>query len=103
MTSDNCRVLVCQGDISKLATMPSEALDNANPVLHSVLAGRQATEADWDDTVTDPFDTREIFDLIRWELDHVHVMSPVLTERLMTLNIPSPWSSFTWSRKSRSR
>jgi metal-sulfur cluster biosynthetic enzyme len=54
-------------------------LDNANPTLHAVGGTREATEADWDDSVTDPFDVREIFDLIREINDPEH---PLTLEQL---------------------
>ena len=59
--------------------MAREGLENENPTLHSVLGSRDASDADWDDSITDPFDVREIFDLIRDINDPEH---PLTLEQL---------------------
>jgi len=57
----------------------SDKLDNVNPQTFEVSAKRTLTDADYDDDVTDPFDTREIFDLIREINDPEH---PLTLEQL---------------------
>lgn len=57
----------------------SERLENANPRLHSIAADRVLTKAEEDDSVADPFDSREIFDLIRLINDPEH---PLTLEQL---------------------
>ena len=59
--------------------MAREGLENANPPLHTVLGFREESAADWDDSITDPFDVREIFDLIRDINDPEH---PLTLEQL---------------------
>ena len=59
--------------------MGGDQLDNANPTLHQVGGSRHATEADWDENVSDPVDVREIFDLIREINDPEH---PLTLEQL---------------------
>ena len=59
--------------------MARDGLENANPTLHTVLGSRDASDADWDDSITDPFDVREIFDLIRDINDPEH---PLTLEQL---------------------
>jgi len=59
--------------------MAREGLENANPTLHTVLGFREESAADWDDSITDPFDVREIFDLIRDINDPEH---PLTLEQL---------------------
>ena len=46
----------------------SSQLDNAAPTVHSVLTPRAADPADLDESVADPIDSREFFDLVRSEL-----------------------------------
>ena len=43
----------------------SSSLENAEPQVHSVLRSRAADPADLDEAVQDPFDAREVFDLVR--------------------------------------
>lgn len=57
----------------------SDKLENVNPRTYEVSAKRELTDADFDDSVTDPFDTREIFDLIRDINDPEH---PLTLEQL---------------------
>ena len=59
--------------------MSSDRLENVNPTVHSVLNSRVLTEVDWDDSVTDPVDVREIFDLVREINDPEH---PLTLEQL---------------------
>ena len=59
--------------------MNSENLDNVNPRTYAVSEQRGLTDADIDDSVIDPFDTREIFDLIRDINDPEH---PLTLEQL---------------------
>jgi len=54
-------------------------LDNMNPTTYEVAASRTLVDADYDDTVVDPFDNREIFDLIREINDPEH---PLTLEQL---------------------
>ena len=56
-----------------------DRLDNVNPTLYDTKGKRILTEADWDDSVEDPFDVREIFDLIRDINDPEH---PLTLEQL---------------------
>ena len=53
--------------------MSSMSLENAAPQVHSVLRSRAADPADLDEAVQDPFDAREVFDLVRSvsEFDHI--------------------------------
>ena len=48
-------------------------LENAAPRVHSVLTSRAADPADLDESVQDPFDAREVFDLVRSEI-HAQTM-----------------------------
>ena len=70
--------------------MAREGLENANPTLHTVLGSRDASDADWDDSITDPFDVREIFDLIRDINDPEHPLTleqlNVVTEEQITVD-----------------
>merc|ERR1719350_2287767 len=72
--------------------MAREGLENANPTLHTVLAFREESAADWDDSITDPFDVREIFDLIRGINDPEHPLSleqlNVVSEEQICLDDP---------------
>lgn len=52
-----------------------ETLENANPQIYEKVGNRQDGEFDWDETVYDPFDAREIFDLIRNINDPEHPLS----------------------------
>jgi len=56
-----------------------ERLDNVNPTLYDTKGKRILTAVDWDDSVVDPFDVREIFDLIREINDPEH---PLTLEQL---------------------
>jgi len=53
----------------------SDRLENVNPKLYNVASDRSVTDSDLDDSVTDPFDSREIFDLIRVINDPEHPLS----------------------------
>jgi len=70
--------------------MASAGLENANPTLHTVLTTREARDTDWDDSVTDPFDVREVFDLIREINDPEHPLTleqlHVVTEEQITVD-----------------
>ena len=46
----------------------SSQLENAAPTVHSVLTSRAADPADLDESIQDPFDSREVFDLVRSEI-----------------------------------
>lgn len=50
-------------------------LDNANPLVFEVTKDRQILPEEEDDSVTDKFDTREIFDLIRVINDPEHPLT----------------------------
>jgi len=50
-------------------------LDNANPKLHQTVDERQISDSDWEDSIPDPVDAREIFDLIRNINDPEHPLS----------------------------
>ena len=54
-------------------------LDNANPTLHETASQREITESDWEDSVKDPIDAREVFDLVRCINDPEH---PLTLEQL---------------------
>ena len=54
-------------------------LDNANPKLFEITGSRQLEETDWQDSIQDPFDSREIFDLIKIINDPEH---PLTLEQL---------------------
>ena len=54
-------------------------LDNANPTLHETTSQREITESDWEDSVKDPIDAREVFDLVRCINDPEH---PLTLEQL---------------------
>ena len=56
-----------------------ERLDNVNPTLYDTKCSRILSDTDWDDSVIDPFDVREIFDLIREINDPEH---PLTLEQL---------------------
>ena len=59
-------------------------LDNANPTLHETAKQRELTESDWEDSIKDPIDSREIFDLIRCINDPEH---PLTLEQLDVVKI----------------
>jgi len=50
-------------------------LDNANPKLHQTAEKRQSSDLDWEESIPDPVDDREIFDLIRNINDPEHPLS----------------------------
>lgn len=52
-----------------------ERLDNINPLVFEKAENRITTDSDWDDLIYDPFDAREIFDLIRNINDPEHPLS----------------------------
>ena len=54
-------------------------LDNANPTLHETAREREVTDSDWTDSIKDPIDAREVFDLIRCINDPEH---PLTLEQL---------------------
>jgi len=51
------------------------SLDNANPVIFSCRKERQVTVDEENDEITDKFDSREVFDLIRGINDPEHPLS----------------------------
>ena len=55
--------------------MSIKELENVNPHIFGKLDNREVTATDWDDDVYDPFDSREIFDLIRTIRDPEHPLS----------------------------
>jgi len=57
----------------------SDTLENVNPQTYEVSAKRTLTDSDYDDSITDPFDSREIFDLLRNINDPEH---PLTLEQL---------------------
>ena len=61
-----------------------ERLDNVNPKLHGTVDNREITSADWEDSIADPIDEREIFDLIRSINDPEH---PLTLEQLDVVKI----------------
>jgi metal-sulfur cluster biosynthetic enzyme len=61
-----------------------ERLENANPKLHAIVGKREVSDTDWQDDVVDPFDTREVFDLIRNINDPEH---PLTLEQLDVVKI----------------
>lgn len=50
-------------------------LENINPNIYHKTDKRQETNADWDDNVADPFDEREVFDIIRNINDPEHPLT----------------------------
>ena len=54
-------------------------LDNLNPTVYDVAEHRDVTAAEQDDSIVDPFDAREVFDLIRNIKDPEH---PLTLEQL---------------------
>ena len=61
-----------------------ERLGNVNPKLHGTVDNREITSADWEDSIADPIDEREIFDLIRCINDPEH---PLTLEQLDVVKI----------------
>ena len=59
-------------------------LENINPKLHQTLGLRESSETDWEDSVTDPIDEREVFDLVRNINDPEH---PLTLEQLDVVKI----------------
>jgi len=53
----------------------SENLENINPKLYKKLDDREITNEEWDEYVTDEFDAREIFDIIRNIKDPEHPLT----------------------------
>ena len=62
----------------------NDRLENVNPHVFSKVAERSETSTDWDDEIYDPFDSREVFDLIRNIRDPEH---PLSLEELNVVNI----------------
>lgn len=58
---------------------PNDKLENLNPQVFAEADQRKENPSDWDDSVRDPFDAREIFDLIRGIRDPEH---PLTLEQL---------------------
>ena len=57
----------------------SDRLENVNPQIHGTAGQRAVTPAELDDSLTDPIDAREVFDLIRDIADPEH---PLTLEQL---------------------
>ena len=51
------------------------SLENINPAVHSKLPPREPQPQDYDDDITDPIDSREVFDLIRCLNDPEHPLT----------------------------
>jgi len=64
--------------------MMDRPIDNVNPKTYEVSEGRQKADTDYDDSVTDPVDAREIFDLIRDINDPEH---PLTLEQLNVVTL----------------
>ena len=68
----------------------SDRLENVNPMLYDRSGDRTVTEADYDDSIEDPVDVREIFDLIRDINDPEHPLTleqlNVVTEDQITVD-----------------
>jgi len=62
----------------------SSQLENAAPTVHSVLTSRAADPADLDESIQDPFDSREVFDLVRNINDPEH---PLTLEQLNVVEL----------------
>lgn len=62
----------------------SDRLDNVNPTLHGTIGDREERAADWDESIEDPIDDREIFDLIREINDPEH---PLTLEQLNVVSL----------------
>ena len=54
-------------------------LENLNPAVFDRAVQRQASAADWDDSIYDPVDAREVFDMVRDIRDPEH---PLTLEQL---------------------
>jgi len=52
-----------------------QALQNATPTLFQKIKPREEKSSDWDDDVRDPWDAREVFEMIREIRDPEHPMS----------------------------
>lgn len=52
-----------------------ERLENVNPQIFAQANQRTVSPSDWDDDVYDPFDAREVFDLVRSIRDPEHPLS----------------------------
>lgn len=61
-------------------------LENLNPSLYEKLEERQLTESDYDNSVDDEIDAREIFDIIRNVQDPEH---PLTLEELNVVDVES--------------
>ena len=68
----------------------SERLENVNPLLYDRSHDRTVTDADYDNSIEDPVDVREIFDLIRDINDPEHPLTleqlNVVTEEQITVD-----------------
>jgi len=68
----------------------ADRLENVNPRTYEVVALRAIGETDYDDNVVDPFDNREIFDLLRDINDPEHPLTleqlNVVTEDQINVN-----------------
>ncbi|XP_023232785.1 mitotic spindle-associated MMXD complex subunit MIP18-like [Centruroides sculpturatus] len=53
----------------------NKLLENANPLIYSTLTERQTTKQEEDESITDDFDSREIFDMIRGINDPEHPLT----------------------------
>ncbi|XP_067137638.1 cytosolic iron-sulfur assembly component 2B [Centruroides vittatus] len=53
----------------------NKLLENANPLIYSILTERQTTKQEEDESITDDFDSREIFDMIRGINDPEHPLT----------------------------
>lgn len=62
----------------------SSELENATPRLFDTLTHREIKDSDWDETVADPFDAREVFDLVRDINDPEH---PLTLEQLNVIEL----------------
>lgn len=58
--------------------------ENLNPQVFAEADQRKASPSDWDDAVRDPFDAREVFDLIRGIRDPEH---PLTLEQLNVVSV----------------
>lgn len=65
-----------------------ERLENANPHIFAKSDQRIESPSDWDDDVYDPFDAREIFDLVRSIRDPEH---PLTLEQLNVVSYLWCW------------
>jgi len=51
------------------------SLENLNPTVYSASANRQASPDDFNDDITDEFDNREVFDILRGINDPEHPLT----------------------------